>query len=162
MSDAFGVNDFYYYYRNIHKGTILKPMYRKIIKDFFIELTKSLIKGSFISIPYGLGNLYIGKYKPSIAINKDGKAYVKGNKAVDYKATKALWKTNPELKSKKYIYYENTHTDGYKMKLIKTIFNKKILNRFYNFKPAKSFSYALASHIFANPYTEYLEVHYNN
>lgn len=155
-SNSFGMNDFYYYYRTNRKGIISKDMFRTILREFFSELVEYLYEGFLIKLPFGLGGYHIGKYKPAIGKDKNGNYYMKGRKAVDYKATKEMWLKHPELRSKIYIYYENLHTDGYKVKLYKGIMNKKILNALYNFKPANTFSRGLAKVMFKYPHREFL------
>lgn len=154
--NSFGVNDFYYHYRTYRKGIINKPLYRLIIKDFFKELVNYIYKGILIDLPNGLGGFYIQKYKQKISIDKNDNAYHKGYSVVDWKNTNLLWKDNPELRGKTYLFYENKHTDGYKFKLSKIKFKKAFLNKIYNFVPSITFKRDLAKIIFNDPYRDFL------
>ena len=79
--------------------------YKKIIYKYNTLLASHILEtGDKIKLPYGLGNLTIGKYKPAkFKATKDGRQIL--NLPIDWAETK---------KQGKKIYHMNYHTDGYK------------------------------------------------
>lgn len=75
--------------------------YKRILDEMGIIILKHILNGSDgFKMPYGLGYIQIGKYKP--------KTYTDKSLSVDYKASKEIGKR---------IYHLNEHSDGYKFRL---------------------------------------------
>ena len=76
-------------------------VYMNILKEMCsVILYHMLYRSEGFKMPYGLGFIQIGKYKPKHLDNR--------SLSVDYKASKELNKT---------IYHLNEHSDGYKYRL---------------------------------------------
>lgn len=155
--NSFGNIDFYLFYKKSFNGKLQREGFYKILSLFFLKVKRELYAGRLIKLPYGLGSYFIEKYKPKLKQNDKGEYYVASCKAVDFKATKALWAERPDLKAKKQrVFYENKHTDGYQYKLSRTKFRSGFLQKIYNFKPAEGFSTDLAQVLFKDPYREFI------
>ena len=85
----------------------------KVLMVYNTLLAKHLLDtGDKLTLPFGLGGLYINSYKPKKFIIKKGKERV--NLPVDWAATNKLWKECEECKERKQLVrHLNTHTDGY-------------------------------------------------
>lgn len=76
-------------------------VYKRILQSMCeIILEKVLNSSDGFKMPYGLGFIQVGKYKP--------KTYTGKSLSVDFKASKEL---------EKRIYHLNEHSDGYKFRL---------------------------------------------
>jgi hypothetical protein len=152
----FGVRHILYYHNKNYPKRLEYKDISTVLNIFNNKLIESLYKGAYITLPYSLGDLYIYKYKPKFRFDKNGTIITKNKfKMIDYKATNKLWKTYPELAHKKYICYDNFHTDGYKFRIKWKRYHKNRLNRLYNFTPARSFSRGLAQYLRKNPNQSY-------
>lgn len=93
--------------------------YRKLIENFFLEVSKKIIYENLIfMMPYSLGSIYV----------KSHKSY--GDHPIDYKTTREL---------KRVVYFLNRHTFG---QVFYIHWNKEYVrfknNTYYTFKPTKS------------------------
>lgn len=76
-------------------------VYKRILDTMCTIITEKVLEGSDgFKMPYGLGFIQVGKYKP--------KKYDEKSLSVDYKASKEY---------NKKIYHLNEHSDGYKFRL---------------------------------------------
>ena len=76
-------------------------LYKRVLDEMCnVILEHVLMRSEGFKMPYGLGLIQIGKYKP--------KALVEQSLSVDYKASKEYGK---------HIYHLNEHSDGYKYRL---------------------------------------------
>lgn len=75
--------------------------HREIVEDFFTMIQQHLIEGKTYYIPYGMGEFKIHKYKPRQKRPRDYNAEKK------FHAETGIWKK---------IYFQNFHSDGYKVK----------------------------------------------
>lgn len=75
--------------------------YKRILDEMCKVILNHILNGSDgFKMPYGLGFIQIGKYRP--------KSYTNKSLSVDYKASKEIGKR---------IYHLNEHSDGYKYRL---------------------------------------------
>ncbi len=94
------------YYKE-YTGRLNKATYKDIIKVYAEVVIEYLLKGHKVILPSGMGYLKIakGKFK---------------SKAPDWAKTKEVYgehnKNNPD--NKKVIYHDNSHTDGYRVKVL--------------------------------------------
>lgn len=154
-----GLDDFYKYYRENNKTKIGRSLYGRIVKDFFYLLIQEILKGFIFNMPYKLGHIGIHRYKPRVKFDENGFNFIESNVSIDFGATNKLWREQPELKHKKYIYHTNEHTNGFKYKIRwskKGAYVKNI--RAFKFQPSRYFNRSLAKHIKNNPNQEYYEI----
>jgi hypothetical protein len=100
--DSYTAENFYQsYLKNIDRSTqydIPRPMYYKIVKDYFIFLSNNMLaKGMSIKLPARMGTVLVEKSKINLLNRK--------SLSVDFNLTKKYGKT---------IYHTNEHSDGYK------------------------------------------------
>lgn len=114
----YGIIDIYKFYKKAQKEKDLPiielPIFRKIIKYYNIETCKGIVENSNeFRLPFRLGYLRIRKFKTRIISDANGKLKT-GHMHPDWKATKALWLTNPKAKEdKKIVWHTNNHSQGY-------------------------------------------------
>lgn len=87
---------------------------RGVMTDAVSEVNKRIMQGMIdrnliFRMPYGLGTLVILKTKPEVKMLPSGRLSL----PIDFKATQDLWKREPELYKKKYVYHRNLHSGGY-------------------------------------------------
>jgi len=99
------------YYKNSKKNYMDKRLYSYVMYELINRLLFMMLEEGEIIIMPGIGNLMIVGEKKKPYIDKDGNVVIRNKKNMS--ATFKLWKKNPELRGKKYIYYMNEHTDGY-------------------------------------------------
>ena len=76
-------------------------LYKRILDEMCVVILEHVLEGSEgFKMPYGLGFIQVGKYKPKTLTDK--------SLSVDYKASKEY---------NKRIYHLNEHSDGYKYRL---------------------------------------------
>ena len=105
------------YTESIEMGTVYnikQTKYTSILKKFNTTVLDLIVlEGYEFRIPI-LGNIRISGRKVKLKLDKDGNLDT-SKLPVNYKATKELWKRDPEAaKNKKLIFITNNHTDGYK------------------------------------------------
>lgn len=120
------IKNFYkfYTYRKSpnHEKYLTNKQYTQIVKDLFSGIEEMLFEGETYDIPWGLGEIRINKYKCS-------------GKPRNYKQEKIHFERTGEWKE---IYYQNFHTDGYRMKIGWYKRGDVFRNRnFYSFEPNK-------------------------
>lgn len=121
--------------KKAQKFKISRREYKDICAEYINTIVNMMLEqGQTISLPYGLGNLFIRR---SLTIPEMG--LEKGNRKlkIDWKGTKDLWNTNPELKElKQKVYHLNEHSDGWYAVWHWTKYNVKIKGqRSYSFEP---------------------------
>ncbi len=114
--------DIYNHYKE-RGGKLTQGEFGRICRLFNAKVYDKMIKDGFdFRIPYKLGNLGIMSFKPKIKV-EDGKI-VRNNFPIDWRRTRELWKemyTEEQMKdlknvkNKPLVYYENDHSDGYRM-----------------------------------------------
>jgi|688.fasta_scaffold48943_11 hypothetical protein len=115
----YSISDFYKYYmkNKTTKNKYERPVCNKIIKEYHKKIMDKMRNENFIyRLPFGIATIRIKKYKKKIKLLDNGNVDTK-SLTINWKATRDLWKNNPELKEKKkFIYYTNVHTDGFQYK----------------------------------------------
>lgn len=109
--------DGYKNYKKTHPGTKLTyQQYYDIIIDYTENIVNECLStGRPYKIPFGIGPLYIVKYKPRQK-QKETSVGLMPRKSIDWPTTKKMWELYPEWKEqtpKKVIYHLNSHSDGY-------------------------------------------------
>ena len=115
--------------------------YNDVLNDILDNMMDLMIyDGMLIDIPY-LGTLGVVGSRKKPRLDKNGKLIVY-NKINKY-ATFNLWKKEPELKGKKYIYYMNEQTNGftYRTHWFKSASLRN--HKFYKLKTSKYFKKCL-------------------
>jgi hypothetical protein len=99
---SFTIGDFYDMYNAEYmRVDVPYRLYNDVLSAFNTIILSKLFSGSEeLIMPYGLGSIYIVKYKP--------KHYDSRSLSVDFHLTKVYGKT---------IYHLNEHSDGYKYRL---------------------------------------------
>ena len=88
--------------------------YKRILDEMCkVILEHMLERSEGLKMPYGLGLIQIGKYKP--------KSYTQDSLSVDYKSSKTYGKR---------IYHLNEHSDGYKFRLYWSKIPRTFPNRY--------------------------------
>ncbi len=158
QSIKIGMDDFYKFYKQEYNSKVNRSLFGKIVKDFFYLLIHEIFRGFIYNMPYKLGAIGVRKYKPKIYFDENGFNFKKSNVSIDFGATNKLWRENPELKHKKYIYHTNEHTNGYKFRIkwSKKGAYVKNIGRF-KFSPMRGFNRALNKYIKEHPNQQYYE-----
>ena len=128
--------DIHRYYRTITEKPVNRELFKKIVDQFLSFIVDQITAGKRCKLPAFMGTIQIiGKQRP-LSIDENGN--IKG--IVDWGETTKLWKNNPELKYKDYLYYENDHTDGYMYKITWSYRNARGKYKLlYVFKPFRNF-----------------------
>lgn len=162
----FGIKDIYAFYRENAE----KPLPYKIFKKTWLDLIKIFIhliiyKNIDFSMPARLGTLCVRKHKAKAIIQEDG-TVLKNRLGRNYKASWEKWlkdypdKTPKEIariKDKKYIYYLNEHSDGYKVKWRWDKFTATVKNQAYYSLALTRENKKKLSSAFINDSTDYYE-----
>lgn len=128
--------------------------YHKILSKFNIWVREWTFKSNIFIMPYKLGKIYVNQSKPTFEFNDVGKLTATTAR-IDWVATRQLWKKYPHFQPlKKYVYYENNHTDGRKMRISWEKGKVHGITLTY-FRPCRTYQRDLAKHIFKNPTTQY-------
>lgn len=112
------LKDAYIYYINSLSDkesvyNVKKDVYRDICEDFNESVIKLMINNAFEFKAPGMGKFKIRARKPRIRLRDDKYLYTR-NLAVDYKATKELWKNDEDSRiNKRLIFLRNEHSNGY-------------------------------------------------
>ena len=153
----YNLKEVYSFYKSNVDDNVNYTVFSEVIKSFNKNLIDELYDGTYIQLPYRIGDIYIKKYKPNYKFDEAGNLTNQGqNQMIDYKATNELWAKHPELAHKQRVFYTNDHSDGFKFKIkwkqgrLKNIY-------IYNFVPAKGLRRSLASHIRNNPNKDYYD-----
>lgn len=108
------IKDFYKHYRQTYLNTVSMTIYGKVWNDFIDSVTeKMMTEGYTWKLSSNLGYINVRKYKNKINFTEDGKLNLKFF-PVDWKETNKLWEESPELFGKKFIYFLNSHTEGFR------------------------------------------------
>lgn len=102
-------------YCGTNKDTVDITDYLKINGMFNKFLMGKVLDGNEIVFPSNLGTLSIVGEKQKIRYDEDGNIT---GLPVDWKSTREMWEESPETKNKKYVYFLNSHTDGYRYKYV--------------------------------------------
>jgi|SRR5687767_9313539 len=143
--------DLYKFYKKSSKNPVSYKKYQEFLfnNGLIKKLTNEILyKAYILHLPWG-GNLMVHKYKPKVRFKPDGSLdYERSHIKVDWKATKELWKNDPEAYAKKTIVtHYNKHSRGY---LVKFHWSKKnmgaVKNKvFYKFNPVRKLDRELAA-----------------
>lgn len=98
ISNSYGVNDYYSYYKKNNKNYIDRTLYGKIIEKINEEIINTLLKYKQYTLPYRLGKLEIRK-KPVVLKYHNGKLI--NNMVIDWNATLKLWYEDKDAEKKK-------------------------------------------------------------
>jgi hypothetical protein len=97
------IKDSYISYKEESKSPIDYDLFRDIATTFFKEFLGYILEGNECKLPCGLGLFKIIKKKRDLTKLRP-----------NWKATKELWKSNPDAEaSKKIVYHLNEHTKGH-------------------------------------------------
>lgn len=127
-----------FYKKNVAKKAqkfkIGEKEYKEISKEYINTIVDLMLeKGQVITLPYGLGDL---KIRRSLTIPEFGLSNSDRDLKIDWFSTNKLWRENPELKKKQYVYFLNEHSDGWYAVWHWVKFNIKIKGRrSYSFDP---------------------------
>ena len=150
------LKDIYNFYKANFVNNINYGKFAKIIDLFNKEVVQLLYKGLTIKLPYRLGVFEVLRSKPNYDFNEDGSIKIINHaKNIDWKATNKLWEDNPKLKKKKWLVYDNFHSDGYKVKVAWNASSKRFIFRTFNFKPSRMLVRGLATYIKTNNKIDY-------
>lgn len=149
------------------KLKIPQSVHGKILKEFAFALVDLMLFHNFeFRMPARLGYLYIRKYKVAPRLDKDGN-FDKKSLPIDFGATNKLWAelypglTKKELKAipnKKVVYFLNSHTNGYIMKIMWDKQVNRVRNsKPYLFRPVRAIKAYMAKIIKENPQLEFYE-----
>ena len=126
------IGDFYKFYKTKSKSTVDKEIFKKIVNEFNESICRACIyENLFFNMPYRLGVLSIKKKKSKAYINSDGSLNTK-YLAVDWNATKELWKNDSEAKEKhQKVFHLNRNTKGFICRWHWDRYNINLSNRTY-------------------------------
>jgi len=95
---------------------ISEKLYSEILKEINISIIRLIILDNFeFKLPSGLGKLSMVQRPLKYKLDENGELETK-YLSLDYKATKDLWKSDPEaFKNKTKIFHTNEHTNGNRM-----------------------------------------------
>ena len=99
----------YKYYRKRSKAPVPKKVYSTIQDMYHAYLMQKLLGGEIVSLPRRFGTVQITGKKYTPHFNEEGKI---DNLPIDWGATNKLWAAKPELRKKKFIYCDNSHSEG--------------------------------------------------
>jgi len=152
----YGLKHMYKFYKEKYTLPLDYKTFTNIIDLFNSKLINKVYEGSYISLPYILGDIFIYKYKKRIIFDENGEVVNKNKyNLIDYKATKELWKEYPELEHKQRVFYDNSHTDNYRFAISWKRYHTTRMHKLYNFKPTRAFSRGLAKYLKNNPNQNY-------
>lgn len=152
--NLFTIQDMCDKYNELYEDKVSLKIYHDILRDFNIWLREFTFNANIFKMPHGTGTLYIQQSKPTDEFNEEGKL-VKTTRRVDWVKTKELWKKYPHFQEqKKFVYYENNHTNGRQMRIA---WKKGKINHvsIHYFKPCRTYQRNLSKIIFNNPSIEY-------
>ena len=151
LNIEYGMTDFYKYYKD-NKTEINKPLglneYRKVLNGLFSKIRDKMTSDVYdYKLPRRLGVIKIRKFIKIVKIDDNGK--MSHRLAPNWKATKELWNSDPEMKAqKKIIFHDNENTNGYTFKIV---YSKKSANfrgqGIYKLKPCRRFTRNLSVNI---------------
>ena len=112
---TFGLQKAFDWYKRDRRSVPLKrTLYTQLLREFFKFLRDQLLdEGIKLVMPYKLGTLQVVGVKDKPKVMKNGKL---SGVAINWQETRKLWEEKPELRNKEFVYYTNTHTDGYRFK----------------------------------------------
>lgn len=152
----YGLQHLYKFYKEKYSEPIDYKIFSLIIDSFNQKIIDKVYEGSYINLPYSLGDLFIFKYKQKYKFDENGEIITKGKRGlIDYKATKELWKEHPELEHKQRVCYDNFHTDNFKFGISWKRYHTLRVHKLYNFIPARGFKRGLASYLKEHPNQSY-------
>lgn len=110
------IRKYYEQYYEIAVKDRLKPqVFMDILADFHEQVFQDIVfEGKIFYLPFNLGSVYITKRKPKVEFDEDFNI-VKTSAALDFKAMRELWESDPEAREAKIkVYHQNDHSDNYK------------------------------------------------
>lgn len=100
------------YTDEFEKLGVSKQEYLSIVSEFNLAVREAIVEDGFEWNIFGnLGLLAVYKYRPEVKKRKKNPNLL--TLPINPRATAELWRNNPELKHKKYVYYINNKTDGF-------------------------------------------------
>lgn len=103
LTNSYRVRDYYNHYKKNHNTSLTESEYSAILSDIFQTMIDDcLLNFVPICLPYKLGVISVGEYKPNVTF-ENGK--YKYNGPVDWKKTLDLWDEDPESRADKRIIY---------------------------------------------------------
>ena len=117
MPEKQGLKSIYRFYKqNATKQTVAPSVFKRVWTTFITEILKDImLGGKDFSMP-SLGTIGIRKQKVIVVMTPEGdidKRYLRP----DWKATKELWKRDPEAKkNKQLVFHLNKHFNGFNCK----------------------------------------------
>lgn len=136
------IKDVYEYYKVNDPTGVDYRLFRLVLTDYYANVRKQLLSRSEeLRMPYRLGTVHIGKYRP--------KSYGSKSLSIDFKQSN-------ELGYK--VYHLNDHSDGYKYRLF---WHKETSKNFKVYKYSLSLVRAAKrelAHIIKNKLTDYPEL----
>lgn len=115
--DCITIRDLYKTYKNEKKAASKDFLSEKDFKAICYEANKEIVnqqlEGEEVRLPYGLGTMFLGFYKPKIK----SLSHKRNGLAPDWARTHQLWDSNPEAAAKKQlVYHTNKYIYRYKWK----------------------------------------------
>lgn len=168
----YGIMDIYTFYVENYDNTVDYDTFRNflfgavnarvrtdkgVINDIRYEMMN---KAYALILGRRLGILQIRKKKSKIRLGNTGEISFRGSgMSVDWKATKRLWEHDPRAKEKKTrIWFDNKHTQGYKMRAFWDKRRSNVKNKsYYKFQPVRHFNRTLSKVIKSNYKIDYYE-----
>jgi hypothetical protein len=117
MAVDYGIKDIYKFYKSYSDNPVPYVTFVRIWKTFVDKITDGIVlEGKDFVMPFRLGSVGIRKKKIIVQMNDDG-SIDKRFLRPDWKATKELWKVDPEAKeNKQLVFHLNKHFGGYNCK----------------------------------------------
>lgn len=118
IKSDYGSDDYYNYFKKNNKNDpITRKQFGEILKEFNSHLRDRISsKGAGIIFPARIGRVELRKTKTEVKVDEEGK--IVNNLPTNWKATRELWRSNPEAKNKSIkIKFTNEHTGGYTFKV---------------------------------------------
>lgn len=149
----------YKFYKKTHPNPVNQQTYAKVIKTLNKKCIDLIYNGLVLNVPANLGFIGITESKTTVVFTDEGEIDMKKSSiSTDWCRTNKLWREKPELKHKKYIFYDNSHTGGRRF-VIK--WNRKYVASValpnYAFIPTRAFKRNLTQYIYKHPNKEYYD-----
>ena len=151
-------DEFYAFYKKTYSETVTdRRTYSAILNKFFLKVLNNIYNNRTYKLPENFGEICVTKKKITHIFDTEGNYDYKVSIArTNWGETNKLWKKHPELAHKKYIVYENEHTNGYSFKIYWNRLGRKLHTLgLYGFRPARTFSRNLAKFVKQNPHIDY-------
>lgn len=144
--------DLYRYYKDKYgtpkKGGCSRKVFSGVIDEFNRYIADRLLEGDRICLPNRMGYIQVMKFKQKYILDRNRKIKTK-LLMIDWEKTWEWWKKDPiAAKDKKFTYYVNDHSDGYRYKFVWDKINTNASGiAIFSFKPSRLLSRRLASFV---------------